>query len=275
MHSNLAAPPAPLRLTPLVATGNLKFASIAMTKRSAPLFVFVRHVYSLWICFSLVHAGSTPEGGSCSPSNNRLDPGTHIFLSDCDDRTFCSVSSASASNLMISGNHTTNLTATASVNGTCVNKLCRSDLFPFGYGANDVPPPLCNRDQFCPDEGDGCKPLLPPGGACQLNRDNQCSPSSSQWQTLASPDNFNGSICLRSICMFANATIGLPCVIDSTVYAGYGPGSNGQPYTVTVVRDNCRSPMLYCDPSSVVCLKSKALGEVCASDRECLSVSFT
>lgn len=99
--------------------------------------------------------------------NNRLDPSTGNFVTDCDSTTYCSD------------------------NGTCVAKTCRHDIvslptspnsplltplqFPFGY--NGVPfaelPPLCASDQFCPDEGDGCLPRVAQGEACQLDRDGE------------------------------------------------------------------------------------------------------
>lgn len=130
----------------------------------------------MFLCpFSL--GGSVPSGGSCSTDNNRLDPATHKFLTDCDDKTFCS----------------------GSTNGTCQPKLCRRDEFPFGYQFGDILPPMCARDSFCPDEGSGCQPLLRVGRVCQLERDDQCAPPSN-WPNLASSQNYNGSICLQSTC---------------------------------------------------------------------------
>lgn len=41
------------------------------------------------------------------------------------------------------------------------------------YGQNDILPPRCPIGEFCPDEEDHCRPLLPIGGACQLNRDGE------------------------------------------------------------------------------------------------------
>lgn len=41
------------------------------------------------------------------------------------------------------------------------------------YGQNDILPPRCNIGEFCPDEEDYCEPLVPVGGACQLNRDGE------------------------------------------------------------------------------------------------------
>ena len=141
------------------------------------------HVLALafaYLCGSLValvHSGTLPEGSSCSAANNRIDPLSHRFIDDCDDKTFCS----------------------GSVNGTCVPRRCRTDLFPFGYKDGDVLPPLCGPDSFCPDEGGGCMPLVQVGQPCQMNQDRQCGPPPN-WQELAGDWNFNGSLCLGSIC---------------------------------------------------------------------------
>ena len=143
-----------------------------------PLYVFLLFPITVTI------AGSVPQGGPCSASNNTLDPASHKFVSECTDATFCSAAS----------------------NGTCVPRLCRRDEFPFRSGdslAASVPP-LCNTGFFCPDEGTGCKPQGPVGSACQLNRDEQCAPPSEDWndQAAGSQQSFNGSICLHSFCMY-------------------------------------------------------------------------
>ena len=141
-----------------------------------------------------VLAGNIEEGGACSTSNDRLDPSSHIFLSDCTDTTFCA-----ASNSSVQGN-TTSSASSSSADGTCQARRCRRDEFPFGYNDGQPLPPLCGSGSFCPDEGSGCKPLVGPGQTCQLNRDDQCSPPKT-WQNLASEWNFNGSLCLHSTCM--------------------------------------------------------------------------
>ena len=86
-----------------------------------------------------------------------------------------------------------------SVDGACIPKRCRTDQFPFGYKDGDVLPPLCDSGSFCPDKGDGCRPLVGVGQPCQSNQDRQCAPPPN-WQELASDWNFNGSLCLGSIC---------------------------------------------------------------------------
>lgn len=146
-----------------------------------PLRLSLSHVLVLiYLCGSLispVQSGTSPEGSPCSTSNNRIDRLSHRFIDDCDDKTFCS----------------------ASVDGTCIPKRCRTDVFPFGYRDGDVLPPLCDSGSFCPDEGGGCRPLVGFGQPCQLNQDRQCA-SPPNWEELGSDWNFNGSLCLGSVC---------------------------------------------------------------------------
>ena len=119
---------------------------------------------------------STALGKACSIASNRLDPRTRRFTSDCDAQTFCS----------------------GTINGTCVPRQCRREEFPFGYRADQTPPALCPAGSFCPDEGDACRPLVAVGQPCQFNRDDQCAPSNTP--ELADYHNFNGAVCLRSVC---------------------------------------------------------------------------
>ena len=148
-----------------------------------PLPFLSSHVLILvyiYLCGSLVisvRSGTLPEGSPCSTANSRIDKLSHRFIDDCDDKTFCS----------------------GSVDGTCTPKRCRTDMFPFGYKDGTVPPPLCSSGSFCPDEGDGCRPFVGVGQPCQLYQDRQCAPPPN-WQELASDWNFNGSLCLGSIC---------------------------------------------------------------------------
>ena len=133
--------------------------------------------------------GTVPEGGPCSSTNDHLDPNTLKFISECTDQTFCSLP----------------------VNGTCIWRRCRRDEFPFGFAQQpgdgpDPPPlpplpPMCPMGSFCPDQGSGCEPWAGLGQPCQLDRDEQCAPSP-HGQDWASSRNFNGSICLHSMCMY-------------------------------------------------------------------------
>ena len=225
------------------------------------------HLLFQVIVVTSAFAGSVPEGGTCTTTGDHLDPSSHRFLSDCDEKNFCS----------------------GSVNGVCRPKLCRRDQFPFGFQVGDALPPLCPRGMFCPDQGSGCQHLIPVGQACQLNRDDQCAPPK-DFEPLASNQNFNGSLCLHSTCTyvsifvtihwipqpicftrFANATLGHKCFLDPTTYIQFGP--DGQQLNFTVTRHNCRTPQLYCDPDALQCLPVKAIGLSCNSDQECESVS--
>ncbi|KAI0629332.1 hypothetical protein C8Q77DRAFT_1143400 [Trametes polyzona] len=185
-------------------------------------------------------------GYPCSTANDRLDSASHKFLSDCDETTFC----------------------TGSVNATCQPRQCRRDEFPFGFANFTALPPLCQNGTYCPDEGSGCKPLLAVGATCQMDRDDQCSPPPN-WQDIASNQNFNGSLCLKSTCVYANMTLGQACTIDDVTYIDVGPG--GEQFSNTVSRHNCVTPQFYCDANLTACVPTKALGAPCASDQECLS----
>lgn len=193
---------------------------------------------------SITALSSTNNTGICSSNNTIFDPSTHKLVSQCSDHTFCS----------------------APINGMCIPRLCRRDEFPFGYGPSEAPPPLCPQGFFCPDDGSGCLPLVSVGAPCEPNRDEQCSPPL-DWQDLASFQNYNGSICLKSTCMYANITLGQSCIVDNTTYTDTGP--NGEQYMFTVTRDNCRSPQFYCDPGSSACQRAKAVGVACQLDSEC------
>ncbi|KAL9939605.1 hypothetical protein V8E36_001422 [Tilletia maclaganii] len=59
--------------------------------------------------------------------------------------------------------------------GVCRPKGCRRDEYPFGYKGvpQDQIPPMCGQGTYCPDEEVACRPLIPLGGICQLNRDGE------------------------------------------------------------------------------------------------------
>lgn len=62
------------------------------------------------------------------------------------------------------------------------------------YGQNDVLPPRCPVGEFCPDEEDHCRPLLPFGGACQLNRDGTSSIPVQSKRHVKLTDSYNEQI---------------------------------------------------------------------------------
>lgn len=211
------------------------------------VLLFLRIAYTI--------AGSVSQGGPCSAAHNRLEPSSHTFLSECTESTFCS----------------------AAINGTCMPRNCRRDDFPF-HADSTPPPPLCAKGFFCPDEGSGCTSVSPPGGECQLNRDEQCLSPPGWIQTRATAPRmhtFNGSICLHSICMYANVTFGQPCIIENTTYIiEYGNQSKRQKFKNTVSRHNCHPPELYCDPNAgATCQLAKFTGADCSSDMECMMLN--
>ncbi|KAH9949932.1 hypothetical protein B0H21DRAFT_803618 [Amylocystis lapponica] len=204
--------------------------------------MFRNILLSLFPLLLLVECGSVSQDGACSTLGDGLDT-AFKFQSDCDDKTFCS-----------------------GINGTCQERRCRRDEFPFGYDPRDILPALCPRGTFCPDEGSGCKPLVPAGQACQMNRDEQCAPPPN-WQMLASNRNFNGSLCLQSLCTVANASLGQHCIADEVAYPA--TDYKGQQFSNVVIRDNCEAPRFYCDKNAAVCVPTKVIGAQCAEDREC------
>ncbi|KAH7888578.1 hypothetical protein F5I97DRAFT_717186 [Phlebopus sp. FC_14] len=197
-------------------------------------------------CYILVDAGSQSKGQNCSSADNRLQIGTYQFYSDCDTQTYCSST------------------------GTCELKGCRKDQYPFGYPQDAILPAKCPLGQFCPDEGDACQPLLAVGSPCQLNRDDQCEPPPN-YAELADRSfygrNVNGSVCLNNVCMWANVTVGLPCVVENTAYIAYA-GTNE--FIDVVSRGNCQVG-LYCDSQQLVCMQMKEVGQNCDADKECVT----
>ncbi|KIJ60340.1 hypothetical protein HYDPIDRAFT_98869 [Hydnomerulius pinastri MD-312] len=202
--------------------------------------------FELGLLLAPVLAGLAAQGSTCSANNTRLDPGTHKLHGDCGDKFFCS----------------------GTVNGTCQFKQCRRDDFPFGYDRGDPLPPLCPLGSFCPDEGSACMISQTVGQHCQLNRNEQCElrlPDSQELQD-GYPDDV--AICLQGVCMYANATAGLPCQMENTTYAELN--EKGRQVDINVIRDNCRAGF-YCHPEDRVCEHILDEGQSCVGDRNCKS----
>lgn len=222
--------------------------STVMTRQLVTLFLTLLAFGTL----PLVRCGAIGAGGTCSPNNTHVDPSTHKLITECDDKTFCTSDNAANGTI-----------------GTCQPRGCRRDEFPFGYGMTDALPPLCDRGTFCPDDGHGCEAIHDVGAACELARDEQCAPPKDEIAVvLASNQNSNGAICLNSVCMWANATLGQGCVIDDTTYVDT---SSGTQLGNRIIRHNCRTPLLYCDPMALQCFPARLLGEACEMDMECRS----
>ena len=204
------------------------------------------------LLISLIHrssAGVLEDGEACSVSNNRLQVGTYQYWDECNYIHYCS-----------------------EAEGVCRPRVCRKDEFPFGYTPGRTFPDKCPEGQFCPDEGSGCQTLLPVGSPCQLNRDDQCEPppnSEELVDTTGRGLNVKGSVCLNSVCMWANVTEGEDCVFENTPYIVYGLDSE---FINIVSRGNCRGG-LYCDGPTRKCLTTKELGAQCTADKECDSMN--
>ncbi|EIW83166.1 hypothetical protein CONPUDRAFT_121621 [Coniophora puteana RWD-64-598 SS2] len=195
--------------------------------------------------FPLVLAGSMGLGGNCSVSNNRLLLGNNQFHSDCHDSLYCDGTS-----------------------NTCKSRGCRRDQYPLGYGKSEEDlPPLCEKGQFCPDEGDVCQSQLNVGSPCQLNRDDQCEPpegSTELWDRFYGR-NIHGAICLNYVCTWANLTAGDSCQVDNTAYIAY---AGNDEYLDVVSRDDCMIGN-YCDAQQLKCIPQKDIGQSCSADKEC------
>ncbi|KAN0132984.1 hypothetical protein V8E53_009349 [Lactarius tabidus] len=187
----------------------------------------------------------TALGKPCSIASNHLDPRTKKFVGDCNAQTFCQ----------------------GTVNGTCVARQCRRDEFPFGYRANQTQPGLCPEGSFCPDEGDACRPLVAVGQPCQFNRDDQCAPSNIP--ELADYHNFNGSVCLNSVCTYANLTEKQPCTFELSTYEEINAAGVG--FTNSIVRDNCQTALHFCNTATKACEPLRSVGQQCQYHRDCQS----
>ncbi|KAI9638818.1 uncharacterized protein MKK02DRAFT_31132 [Dioszegia hungarica] len=202
-------------------------------------------------------------GKACSTQNQRYDQNTFNLITDCDAQTYCAA------------------------NNTCAYRGCRKDIFPYGY--NYVPfeqlPPLCPQGSFCPDESDRCLDAIEIGKTCQKDRDGelpvvrplQCREKltssdecqqAPNYRDLANYLNVNGSICLKNTCYLANVSVGQTCINDNTRYTAYN--DQGSEYAIIVSRDNCATS-LYCDGTSLQCIRSKTRGTECSGNKECLS----
>jgi hypothetical protein len=207
-------------------------------------FLSIFSTLILFAAYRAAYAGSVNNGGNCSTADNKLQVGSFQFWSDCNSVTFCTEQ------------------------GICTPKGCRKDEFPFGYSQGANLPPKCPSGQFCPDEGSACQDVLRVGSPCQLNRDDQCEPPPN-FQALRDTSgrglNFNGSVCLNNVCMWANATLGTSCTVENVPYIAYGESGE---FIDIVSRGNCQLG-LYCDSVSKVCMTSLVLGAACAADKEC------
>ncbi|KAL1931887.1 hypothetical protein VTP01DRAFT_8943 [Rhizomucor pusillus] len=139
---------------------------------------------------------------------------------------------------------------------TCNYKGCSNSDYLKGWDTRIHPfPQRCNSSSYCPDNNSGCKPLVPTGGHCELQRDDECAGQN--------------PICLNSTCYIKAAPLGGRCSADITDYISYD--AEGYAVQQRIIRDNCTLGT-YCDErNGLVCIPSKANGAPCQQDRECIS----
>ncbi|KAF9533982.1 hypothetical protein CPB83DRAFT_782639, partial [Crepidotus variabilis] len=220
----------------------------------------------------------------CSPKNTKLNPSTHKLISECTAQAFCLAPPGSPPN--------------ATGLGVCVPRLCRRDMYPFGYGhfggSNNPPkiivkgklvnndtitlPPMCPEGLFCPDDGSGCRPRVTMGEKCELGRDEQCQTPVFDEQV---PLESNRALCLNKKCIAATQNILQPCTIENTTYVSdISKGPGGGQFSSFVVRHNCLAPHLFCDPTALhpngsgpTCQRTRRLGAQCTFDAQCDSLN--
>ncbi|KAI8098036.1 uncharacterized protein B0P05DRAFT_461075, partial [Gilbertella persicaria] len=143
----------------------------------------------------------------------------------------------------------------SSLNNTCNYVTCSNSDYIQGW--NEVQykfPSRCNNQMYCPDNGSRCTPLVPVGGHCELQRDDEC----------AGKD----AICLNSTCFVKGSPLGGNCGSDRTDYVSYD--AKGFAVQQIIIRDNCTEGT-WCSDTSHTCTSSLPLGATCWQDRECLS----
>lgn len=70
---------------------------------------------------------------------------------------------------------------------------------------------------------------------------------------------------------YANITLGQACQMENTTYLDLD--LTGEPIKTTVIRDNCRTPELFCDTATMLCEYTKVTGSTCQTDGECKTVN--
>lgn len=100
----------------------------------------------------LLHLGcslaeNVPLGETCNQNLTRIDPTSQKLMSDCDDKFFCNA------------------------NNTCQWRGCRRFDQDLTYATGEPVPPFCPKGYYCPDLQNECRPLVPLGSPCELDRD--------------------------------------------------------------------------------------------------------
>jgi hypothetical protein len=176
-------------------------------------------------------------GSACQVNHTLLLTASNQLMTDCGYLAWC--------------DPTTN---------TCAARGCRREEYPFGYSKVERSkwPQKCDSHQFCPDEGSLCMDKIALGGACQLNRDDECATS----------DSVPNVRCLHNVCTSVNASLSATCIHENVVYTVFTPDNSS--YGSIVSRDNCMSG-LFCDSPTSICHQRKPKGQSCAADKECMT----
>ncbi|KAH8548508.1 hypothetical protein BGW37DRAFT_506403 [Umbelopsis sp. PMI_123] len=141
-------------------------------------------------------------------------------------------------------------------NKTCAFKTCVNTNYLKSWSNSTYKfPSRCIGQTYCPDNGLECMPLVPQGGHCELDRDDECSGGAA-------------AICLNYVCAIQGVPIGGLCGVESTQFTY--TEQTGQEMTGTFQRDNC-TVGAYCDNG--LCVQGLANGVQCTQDRECFTNS--
>ncbi|KAI8638582.1 hypothetical protein BD408DRAFT_422789 [Parasitella parasitica] len=141
----------------------------------------------------------------------------------------------------------------SSRNNTCNYKGCSNSDYIQGWNEKEHKfPNRCSNQMYCPDNGAQCTSLVPVGGHCELQRDDECAGKE--------------SICLNSTCFIKGAPLGGNCGSDRTDYVSYD--AKGLAVQQTIIRDNCTEGS-WCD--NHLCAVSNPVGSSCWQDRECIT----
>ncbi|KAG2176395.1 hypothetical protein INT43_005629 [Umbelopsis isabellina] len=187
----------------------------------------------LWLTAPLLITAVT-FGQACDPTTSHLNAYL-TYVDACDDPS--------------------GMYACAS-NNTCAFKTCVNTNYLKNWSNTTHKfPSRCTGTKFCPDNGLQCLPMVAQGGACELDRDDECAGGAY-------------SICLNRVCSIKGVPVEGNCVIESTQFAYMD--QNGEEAEGTYERDNC-TVGAYCENTK--CIAGLPNGAPCTQDRVCFSNS--
>jgi hypothetical protein len=165
--------------------------------------------------------------------------------------------------------------------------------FPSTTGTTRYQSHRCaRRVPFAPTKAAGATPLCPSEPCVSLIEMSSAPPLRIGWNLQASRILMGLFVYCRSACRvslvlslgdlcltvvrprrYANVTLGESCILEKTTYYSDVVDTNGQRLGVNVMRSNCKAPGSYCDPTTLVCQPTKAIGASCIANPECEQVS--